>query len=93
MEYLRLCLKIQDPYHARSRLRKQSSGLTLSTELTPKEKVQLKPREDILTSPIEVNRQSTDVADEEQLFSSYQTKKKNRNKNFLQEKHPANNVL
>ena len=37
-------------------------------ELTPKEKVQLKLRDDILTSPIEVNLQSSDVADEEKLF-------------------------
>ena len=37
-------------------------------ELTPKEKVQLKLRDDILTSPIEINLQSSDVADEEQLF-------------------------
>ena len=37
-------------------------------ELTPKEKVQLKLRDDILTSPIEVNLESSDVADEEQLF-------------------------
>ena len=37
-------------------------------ELTLKEKVQLKLHDDILTSPIEVNLQSTDVADEEQLF-------------------------
>ena len=36
-------------------------------ELTPKEKVQLKLRDDIITAPIEVNLQSTDVADEEQL--------------------------
>ena len=37
-------------------------------ELTPKEKVQLKLRDDIITALIEVNIQSTDVADEEQLF-------------------------
>ena len=37
-------------------------------ELTPKEKVQLKLRDDIITAPIEVNLQSTDVADEKQLF-------------------------
>ena len=37
-------------------------------ELTPKEKVQLKLRDDILTSPIEVNLQSSDVLDEEQFF-------------------------
>ena len=37
-------------------------------ELTPKEKVQLKLRDDILSSPIEVNLQSSDVAAEEQLF-------------------------
>ena len=37
-------------------------------EITSKEKVQLKLRDDILTSPIEVNLQSSGVADEEQLF-------------------------
>ena len=37
-------------------------------EVIPKEKVQLKLRDDILASPIEVNLQSSDVADEEQLF-------------------------
>ena len=37
-------------------------------ELTPKEKVQLRIRDDILTSPIEVYLQLSDVADEEQLF-------------------------
>ena len=37
-------------------------------ELTPKEKIQLKLHDDILTSPIEVNLQSTDVADEEKTF-------------------------
>ena len=37
-------------------------------EVIPKEKVQMKLRDDILTSPIEVNLQSSDVADEEQLF-------------------------
>ena len=36
--------------------------------LTPKQKVQLKLRDNILTSPIETNLQSLDVADEEQLF-------------------------
>ena len=37
-------------------------------ELTPKERIQLKLRDDIITAPIEVNLQFTDVADEEQLF-------------------------
>ena len=37
-------------------------------ELTLKEKVQLKLRDDILTTPIDVNLQSSHVADEEQLF-------------------------
>ena len=37
-------------------------------KLTPKEKVQLKLRNDIITAPIKVNLESTDVADEEQLF-------------------------
>ena len=37
-------------------------------EFSPKEKVELKLREDILTSPIEVNLHSTDVAFEENIF-------------------------
>ena len=37
-------------------------------KVTPKEKIQLKLRDGILTSPIEVNLQSTDFADEEHLF-------------------------
>ena len=37
-------------------------------ELTPKEQVQPKLRDDILPSPTEVNLQSSDVADEQQLF-------------------------
>ena len=59
-------------------------------ELTPKERFQLKLRDDIITAPIEVNLQSTDVADEEQLFS-YQMRKKNQNKKLLQEKLSVNN--
>ena len=39
-------------------------------ELAPKEKVRLKLRNDILTPPVEVNLQLSDVAEEEQLFSS-----------------------
>ena len=37
-------------------------------DLNPKEKVELKIRNDITIQPIQVNLQSTDVADEEQLF-------------------------
>ena len=37
-------------------------------ELNPKERVDLKIREDITIRPIQVNLQSTDIADEEQLF-------------------------
>ena len=37
-------------------------------DLNPKERVELKVREDITFRPIQVNLQSTDVADEEQLF-------------------------
>ena len=37
-------------------------------DLNPKERVELKIREDIIIRPIQVNLQSTDVADEEQLF-------------------------
>ena len=58
-------------------------------ELTPKEKVQLKLRDDILTSPIEVNHQMQRMKNN---FSSYQMKKKNPNKKYLQEKHSASSV-
>ena len=44
-----------------------AAGFLSRLELTPK-KVQLKLRNDILTSPIEVYLQSSDVADEEELF-------------------------
>ena len=37
-------------------------------DLDPKERVELKIRNDITTQSIQVNLQSTDVADEEQLF-------------------------
>ena len=37
-------------------------------DLNPKEKVELKIRDDITICPIQVNLQSIDVADEEQLF-------------------------
>ena len=37
-------------------------------ELTPKEKIELTIREDIQTLPIQINRQSTNVAEEEQQF-------------------------
>ena len=37
-------------------------------DLNPKERVEQKIRNDITTQPIQVNLQSTDVADEEQLF-------------------------
>ena len=38
-------------------------------DLNPKERVELKIRDDITIKPIQVNLQSTDVADEEQVFS------------------------
>ena len=37
-------------------------------DLNPKERIQLKIREDVVIRPIQVNLQSTDVADEEQLY-------------------------
>ena len=37
-------------------------------EITPKEKIELTIREDIRTTPIQINMQSTDVADDEQQF-------------------------
>ena len=68
VECLRLRLTVQIPYHARSRLPNTTADFLLRLELTPKEIVQLNLREDILTYPIEVNLQSTDVTDEEKLF-------------------------
>ena len=38
-------------------------------DLNPKERVDVKIRDDITIRPIQVNLQSTDVADEEQIFS------------------------
>ena len=38
------------------------------TDLNPKDKVELKIMDDITVRPMQVNLQSTDVADEEQLF-------------------------
>ena len=37
-------------------------------DLNPKERIELKLRDDITIRPIQINLQSTDVADEEQLF-------------------------
>ena len=37
-------------------------------EITPKEKIELTIREDIRTTPIQINMQLTDVADDEQQF-------------------------
>ena len=42
--------------------------LTLHSELKVTEKIRLKIREDIQTTPIEVTASSSDVADEEQIF-------------------------
>ena len=59
-------------------------------ELTPKESVQLKLRDDILTLPIEVNLQTTDVADEEQLFF-LRDEEQESEQEILQGKHVVNN--
>ena len=37
-------------------------------DLNPKERIELKLRDDITIRPTQINLQSTDVADEEQLF-------------------------
>ena len=67
LECLQLRPSIYIPNHARSRLPEHGSVYPLTTR-THSKKVQLKLKDDILTSPIEVNLQSSDVADEEQLF-------------------------
>ena len=59
-------------------------------ELTPKESVRLKLRDDILTLPIEVNLQTTDVADEEQLFF-LRDEEQESEQEILQGKHVVNN--
>ena len=45
-----------------------AADFLLGINLNPKERVELKIRNDITIQPIQVNLQSTDVADEEQLF-------------------------
>ena len=66
MERLRLHPTFQFPHHARSRLPKHLCRFLVKTRPVPKEEVQLKLRDNIRTSHIEVKLQSTDVADEEQ---------------------------
>ena len=68
MECLRLYLTNQVPYYPQCRLSKHSNRLPISTGIDSQRKIRLKLWDDTLTSPIEVNLQSTDVADEEQLF-------------------------
>ena len=86
MACLRLRITFQIPIPEVAGSQNTAADFSLTLDLThpkrPKEKVQLKLRNDILTSPIEVNLQSTDVADEEHLFSSYLMKMKNQNKKF-----------
>ena len=45
-----------------------AAGFPSRIDLNPKERVELKIRNDITIRPIQVNLQSTDVADEEKLF-------------------------
>ena len=45
-----------------------AADFLLRIDLNPKERVELKIRNDITIRPTQVNLQSTDVADEEQLF-------------------------
>ena len=45
-----------------------AAGFLSRVDLNPKERVELKIRNDITIRPIQVNLQSTDVADEEPLF-------------------------
>ena len=68
LECLRLCITIQLSHHACSWIPKYSSRLSLTTGVNPIRKVQLKLCDDILTSPIDVNLQLSDVVDKEQLF-------------------------
>ena len=59
-------------------------------DLNPKKKVELKIRNDITIQPIQVNLQSTDVADEEQPFflpeETIETKRKSSYKKNKQDK-------
>ena len=48
--------------------RSTAADLLSRIDLNPKEQVELKTREDITIRPIQVNLQSTDVADKEQRF-------------------------
>ena len=51
-----------------ARSQNAAADFFLRLEITPKENVQLKLRDNILTSRLEFKFQSTDVADEEQRF-------------------------
>ena len=68
MECTLLRTTVQFSHHARSRDAKHRSLFLSRIHLNPKERVELKIRNEITIQPIQVNLQSTDVADEEQLF-------------------------
>ena len=51
-------------------------------DLNPKERVELKIKNDITIRPIQVNQQSTDVAYEEQVFSFQKKRSKLKKKSY-----------
>ena len=59
-----------------------ATGFLSRLGLTPKN-VHMKLRDDILTSPIEISLQSTDVADGEQLFFLPDEEKKSAQESFV----------
>ena len=68
LECMSLRTEIQFSHHVSSGTQNTAADSLSRIDLNPKERVELKIRNDITTQPIQVNLQSTDVADEEQLF-------------------------
>ena len=70
-----------------------AADLISRLELTPEEKVLLKLRGDILTSPIEFNLQSTDVANEEQLLFLLDEEEDSEQENFARNAHSKQHAI
>ena len=68
MECMRLRAATQFSNHARSGNAKYSADVLSRIDLNPKERVELKIRNDITIRPIQVNLQPTHVADEEHIY-------------------------
>ena len=71
----------------------QNTAADSRLELIPKEKVQLKLRDDILTSPIEVILQPSDVVDEEKLFFLPDEEEESEQETFARKAHSKQRAI